>query len=73
MSFEIGDNSSSIVQRNLAVSNKQIQISMAKLANGEQTKSVENAADLIISEEMETQKSLSHQRSAGTPGHWVYL
>jgi len=61
MSFEINDISSSILQRNLATSSKDIKISFAKLAHGKQSSAVENAASLVISEQMEAQKRGSQE------------
>ena len=61
MSFEIGDVSSMIVQRSLANSTKNLEASMVKLSYGKQMSAAENAANLIISENMEMERRGSMQ------------
>lgn len=61
MSFEINETSSSILQRSLAASTKNLQASMLKLSYGQKQSSIEDAANLIISEEMEAQRRGSMQ------------
>jgi len=61
MSFEINGTASLVLQRSLKNASKEIEASMLKLSYGKQTKAVEDAANLIISEEMEAQRRGSMQ------------
>jgi len=61
MSFEIGDVSSMIVQRSLTSATKNVEASMVKLSYGKQMTAMENAANLIISESLESQRRGSMQ------------
>ncbi len=61
MSFEINETSSLILQRSLRNASKEIEASMIKISHGKQTKAVENAANLLISEEMEAKRRGSMQ------------
>lgn len=61
MGFEINDVSSKILQNSLAESSKQIENSIVRISHGKQTKAMENAANMMISEGMEAQRRGSQQ------------
>ena len=61
MSFQINDTTSLLLQRSLATASKNLEVSMVKLSYGKQMTAMEDAANLIISEEMETQRRGSMQ------------
>jgi len=61
MGFEINDSTSMIVQRSLANATKETEASMVRLSHGKQTKAVENAANMMIAEGMESQRRGSQQ------------
>lgn len=61
MSFEINESTSILLQRSLSTAQKNLETSIAKIAYGEQKNAIEDAANLIISEEMEAKKRGSQQ------------
>ncbi|HSA06489.1 MAG TPA: flagellin [Candidatus Gastranaerophilales bacterium] len=61
MGFEINDIGSSILLDSLAIASKEVEASLVKISHGKQTSAMENAANLMISEEMETQRRGSLQ------------
>ncbi len=56
MSFEITDTTSLILQNSLAEATKNAERSMIRLSHGEQTEAVENAANMLIAEGMESER-----------------
>ena len=61
MSFEINDVTSQILQHHLQAASKDLETSLVRISYGEQTKAAENAANLMISEGMESQRRGSMQ------------
>lgn len=61
MGFEINDVTSKIIQRGLAETSKAIENSIVRISYSKQTKAMENAANLMISEGMEAQRRGSQQ------------
>lgn len=61
MSYEINETTSMILQRSLASATKSLEASMIKISYGKQVSAVEDAANLIISEEMEAKRRGSQQ------------
>ncbi|OGI04520.1 MAG: hypothetical protein A2Y25_05960 [Candidatus Melainabacteria bacterium GWF2_37_15] len=57
----MNDTTSLLLQRSLATATKNLEVSMVKLSYGKQMTAMEDAANLIISEEMETQRRGSMQ------------
>jgi flagellin len=61
MSFEVNDVGSELIQRSLRTASKELETSMVKLATGQKLNAIEDAANLIINEEMESKRRGSQQ------------
>ncbi len=61
MSFEINDTTSLILQRSLANAAKEAERSMIRISHGKQVEAMENAANMMIAEGIESQRRGSQQ------------